>query len=237
MFDHGFGMPGFGGFPDFGGHSFPQQHPGYSRQRSSSFEDMSSFTRKKAQDPAIEKDLLVSLEELLVGASKKLKIIKKVLNPDGMTTRSEEKILTIDIRRGWKEGTRITFPEEGDQKPNTVPADIIFTIKDKPHPQFRRDQGNNVLFTAKISLRDALTGHTTGRLVPVPTLDGRTINVPLNAIIKPGSKRRICGEGLPLPKKANQQADMLVEFEVEFPSQLPPASIELLKNALPEESK
>lgn len=78
MFDHGFGMPGaFGGtdFADVGGfHAFHHQgHPAYSRQRSSSFEDMSSFARKKAQDPPIEKFLMVSLEELLEGTTKKLK--------------------------------------------------------------------------------------------------------------------------------------------------------------------
>lgn len=239
MFEHGFGIPGaFGGadFPDMGGfHSFHHQaHPAFNRQRSSSFEDMSSFARKKAQDPPIEKFLMVTLEELLTGTTKKLKIIKKILNPDRMTTRPEEKILTIDVKKGWKEGTKITFPEEGDQKPHTVPADIVFTIKDKPHACFKRDQDNNILYTAKVSLRNALTGHTTGSFVPVPTLDERTVNIPLNTIIKPGAKRRIKGEGLPLPKKLNQHADMLVDFEVEFPAQLSPASIDMLKNALPE---
>jgi len=238
MFDRGFGVPGaFGGvdFPDMGGfHTFHHQaHPAFSRQRSSSFEDM-SFARKKAQDPPIEKFLMVTLEELLTGTTKKLKIIKKVLNPDRMTTRPEEKILTIDVRKGWKEGTKITFPEEGDQKPHTVPADIVFIIKDKPHIYFKRDQDNNILYTAKVSLKEALTGHTSGASVPVPTLDKRTVNIPVNTIIKPGTKRRIKGEGLPLPKKLNQRADMLVEFDVDFPVQLPAANIEMLKNALPE---
>ena len=240
MFDHGFGMPGaaFGGgdFTDIGGfHSFHHQaHPGFSRQRSSSFEDMPSFARKKAQDPTIEKFLMVTLEELLTGTTKKLKIIKKVLNHDRVTTHPEEKILTIDVKKGWKEGTKITFPEEGDQKAHTVPADIVFTIKDKLHVNFKRDQDNNILYTAPVSLRDALTGHTTAAMVPVPTLDGRIINIPLNSIIKPGAKRRIKGEGLPLPKKLNQRADMLVEFDVKFPMQLSASSVDLLKNALPE---
>lgn len=240
MFDHGFGMPGaFGGtdFADVGGfhQSFHQQmHPNFNRQRSSSFEDMQSFSRKKAQDPPIEKYLMVTLEELLDGTTKKLKIIKKVLNPDRVTTHTEDKILTIDVRKGWKEGTKITFPEEGDQKPHTAPADIIFTIKDKPHAYFKRDHDNNILYIAQVSLRDALTGYTTASSVPVPTLDGRTINIPLTSIIRPGAKRRIKGEGLPLPKKLNQRADMMVEFEVVFPKELSSASIDLLKSALPE---
>jgi DnaJ-class molecular chaperone len=48
-------------------------------------------------------------------------------------------VLTINIKAGWKNGTRITFPKEGDIYPGRVPADITFIIKDKPHPKFRRD--------------------------------------------------------------------------------------------------
>ena len=62
-------------------------------------------------------------------------------------------LLTIDIKPGWKAGTKITFPREGDQSPNTVPADIVFIIKDKPHQFFKRD-GCDLVFTARISLRE-----------------------------------------------------------------------------------
>jgi DnaJ-class molecular chaperone len=48
-------------------------------------------------------------------------------------------VLTINIKPGWNNGTRITFPEEGDVYPGRVPADIAFIIKDKPHPKFTRD--------------------------------------------------------------------------------------------------
>jgi DnaJ-class molecular chaperone len=65
----------------------------------------------------------------------------------------EDKVLTIEIKPGWKQGTKITFPREGDQTPSTIPADIVFIIKDKVHPVFRRD-GSDLLYTAKISLKD-----------------------------------------------------------------------------------
>jgi DnaJ-class molecular chaperone len=82
-----------------------------------------------------------------------MKISRKVLNPDNRTTRMEDKVLTIEIKPGWKQGTKITFPREGDQTPSTIPADIVFIIKDKVHPVFRRD-GSDLLYTAKISLKD-----------------------------------------------------------------------------------
>lgn len=46
----------------------------------------------------------------------------QVLNDDGHTTSTREKILTITIQKGWREGTRITFPKEGDQGPNKIPG-------------------------------------------------------------------------------------------------------------------
>lgn len=60
-----------------------------------------------------------------------------MLNPDGQSSRVEDKVLTINIKPGWKSGTKITFPKEGDQHPGRVPADIVFVIKDKPHPKFK----------------------------------------------------------------------------------------------------
>ena len=30
--------------------------------------------------------------------------------------------LTITVKRGWKEGSKITFPKEGDQGPNKIPG-------------------------------------------------------------------------------------------------------------------
>ena len=46
------------------------------------------------------------------------------MNEDGHTSSVRDKILSIRVKKGWKQGTRITFPEEGDQGPNAIPADI-----------------------------------------------------------------------------------------------------------------
>jgi len=46
------------------------------------------------------------------------------MNEDGHTSSVRDKILSIRVKKGWKEGTKITFKEEGDQGPNTIPADI-----------------------------------------------------------------------------------------------------------------
>ncbi|MEQ2199137.1 DnaJ subfamily B member 4 [Xenoophorus captivus] len=128
----------FGSFTSFNLNGFPRD--GHSGQQ------------RRKQDPPIIHELRVTLEEVFQGCTKKMKISHKRLNPDGRTMRTEDKILTIEIKRGWKEGTKITFPREGDESPNTIPADIVFVIKDKPHPHFRRE-GSNIVYPVRVSLR------------------------------------------------------------------------------------
>lgn len=134
---------------------------GFSRSFSSGMGGMGSHSSvvKKQQDPPVIHDLQVTLEEVLSGCTKKMKISRKRLNPNGQTTRTEEKILEVQIKKGWKEGTKITFPKEGDETPRNIPADVVFMLKDKQHPVFKRD-GSDIIYTAKISLRDVSSIHS-----------------------------------------------------------------------------
>lgn len=179
------------------------------------------------QDPPIERDLTLTLEEVFNGCTKKMKISRKVLNDDGRTTSTREKILTIGVKRGWKEGTKIIFPKEGDQGPNRIPADIVFVVKDKPHELFKRE-GNDLIFKPEIPLVTALTGGS----IEVPTLDGRKIMVSINEIVSPGYRKRVVGEGMPLVNDPSMRGDLVVEFRIQFPQTLSPQQKSLARQAL-----
>ncbi|XP_069570745.1 dnaJ homolog subfamily B member 1b [Brachyistius frenatus] len=211
----GMGGGGMGGFP----RSFSSGMGGMGGHRS---------VVKKPQDPPVIHDLRVTLEEVLSGCTKKMKISRKRLNPDRQTIRTEDKILEVQIKKGWKEGTKITFPKEGDETPMNIPADVVFVLKDKPHPVFKRN-GSDIVYTAKISLRDALCGCT----VNAATLDGRTLTVSETDIVQPGMKRRVSGEGLPYPKRPDRRGDLIVEYEVKFPERLSQSARDTISQVLP----
>lgn len=181
----------------------------------------------KKQDAPIERELALSLEEVFHGCTKKMKISRRVMNDDGHTSSIRDKILTITVKKGWRPGTRITFPEEGDQGPNNVPADIVFIVKDKVHPRFRRE-GINLIYTAQVPLGKALTGCT----VDIHTLDDRTLHIPITDIVTSGYTKVVPGEGMPISKDPSQKGDLVITFDIVFPKSLSPEKKELIKLAL-----
>jgi DnaJ family protein B protein 4 len=126
-----------------------------------------------------------------------------------------EEILTIEIKPGWKKGTKITFPEKGNEQRGLIPADLVFIIDEKPHSVFKRD-GNDLVVTQKISLVEALTGYT----AQIATLDGRNLTVPVNTIISPSYEEVVKGEGMPIPKEPSKKGNLRIKFTVKFPSRL-----------------
>lgn len=188
----------------------------------------SSFSRPKTQDPPIMRDLNVSLEDILKGCTKKIKITRKRLNPDGSSTRTEQKILTIDIKKGWKEGTKITFPKEGDERPGAVASDIVFTLKNLPHSTFTRE-GSNIVYHKAVTLKESLTGAT----FRIPTLEGRFVSLNSHDVIKPDTIKIIPDEGLPIPKQPHKRGNLIVKYLIKFPDHLSSRQKTSLREVLP----
>ncbi|KAK8757175.1 hypothetical protein V5799_000128 [Amblyomma americanum] len=175
-----------------------------------------------------ELDLDVTLEEVYNGCTRKVKVRRKVIAPGQRVATSDEKVFTIEVKPGWKAGTRITFHREGNQYHyGSVPGDLVFIIRDKPHPHFRRD-GVDVRYEAKITFKEALRGGQ----VEVPTLTHGKITVPLNDIVTPNTVKRIPGQGLPHPKDPTARGDLLLSFDIECPRHTTEVERQLLWDAL-----
>ncbi|CDY35188.1 BnaA01g08430D [Brassica napus] len=192
-----FGGGGAGGSPSFGEGGHPHHHHGAARKVA-----------------PIENKLPCSLEDLYKGTTKKMKISREIADISGRTTQTEE-ILTIGVKPGWKKGTKITFPEKGNEHPGVIPADLVFIIDEKPHPVFTRD-GNDLIFTQKISLAEALTGYT----VNITTLDGRTLTIPITNVIHPEYEEVVPKEGMPLQKDQTKKGNLRIKFNIKFPARL-----------------
>lgn len=160
-------------------------------------------------------NLYCSLEELFSGCSKKVRVTRQKLQLDGKSLRSEGVVLTVEVQAGWREGTKITFVGEGDEASGQTTGDVVFILKETPHPRFVRSK-NDLTFTAAIDLAQALTGTT----IEIKTLDGRTVPVPINEIVKPSCPKIVPNEGMPLPSDPTKRGQLFIQFDVKFPDML-----------------
>lgn len=206
----------------------PFARSGHNPFRSQSFNFANPTRKQQRQDPPIEYDLYVTLDQVMSGCTKKMKISRKVIGVDGSIDK-EDKYLTVNVKPGWKAGTRITFQKQGDQYPNKIPADIVFIIRDKPHPTFVRE-GSDIKYNARVTLKQALTGTS----IQVPTLANEPVTLNFqNEIIKPSTTRRLQGHGLPFPKEPSRRGNLIVTFDIKFPEHLTRNVIDILYDTLP----
>jgi DnaJ-class molecular chaperone len=170
-------------------------------------------TKKNSVQQQIVK---VTLEELFTGCLKKFKIKSKIfINMN--ETAIKEKILEFDIKQGWKDGTKITFEQTGDQLHPTIPQnDVEFMIETLPHPIFQRN-GDDLTYKVSITLKQALCGG----YIEILYLDGIKRKIPLRGITIPNMIRTIQNEGMPISKSKNKERGNLhIQFDVIFPEDI-----------------
>lgn len=211
IFRHFFASFGGGGTEDeFGFGGMPRSRP-----------------QSPKKPPAIRRPLPISLEDLYKGTTKRLKVTRRIRDPATGRPFSTDKILTINVKPGWKAGTKIRFPDEGDQLENGQTQDIEFVVEEKPHPVFKRE-GDHLRTTVQLSLVEALTGFSK----QIKTLDGRTLNVSNTtaSVVQPGQESRVPNEGMP-NSKTGRKGDLIIKYDVKFPSHLSSAQKEAIKRA------
>ena len=88
--------------------------------------------RRRAPTPEIttvEKPLPVTLEELFKGTHKKMRIKRKTYEDSTGKRKLEDKILDMEIKPGYKAGTKIKFKGVGDQEEGGT-QDLHFIVQE-----------------------------------------------------------------------------------------------------------
>lgn len=144
-----------------------------------------------------------SLEDLCRGCTKKLKV---------SYPSSGERVYTVRIKPGWKDGTKIRFPASRSVDSSTGAEvehpPITFVVREKGHPFLRRD-GDDLVWRCRLTLRQA----ERGAKLRLPLPDGTALEVESRAgIEKEGEKMRVEGRGM--PSKGGGRGDVVIEFVV-----------------------
>jgi DnaJ-class molecular chaperone len=133
------GPGGAGG--DMGGMSTGRMGQGIPRQKE-------YHAERKA--PPVNHTLHVNLEDLYAGTTKRMRITSKRIDANGAAFKvaTEKEIV---VKAGWKDGTKITFENEGDSSPGMLPSDVVFILQTKPHARFER-QDDDLIYTVSPTL-------------------------------------------------------------------------------------
>ncbi|PVV05370.1 hypothetical protein BB560_000113 [Smittium megazygosporum] len=227
-------MDGLGGFMGqgmgggmgggMGSHQHGQRQGFRQKQNMNSFP---GFDSGEAHKPEIVRTLNVALKDLYKGTTKKLKVTRKTLDALGQINQTE-KVLQIDIKPGWKSGTKVRFAGEGDDLGNG-PQDIVIVIHESSDPVFKRDK-DDLHVTIDLSLKEALCGFKKS----ITTLDDRKLKVENSSnVVRPNQESRVPGEGMPISKTPGKKGDLIVKYNVIFPRSLTQSQKEAITDALP----
>eukprot|EP00331_Platyophrya_macrostoma_P025597 CAMPEP_0176437332 /NCGR_PEP_ID=MMETSP0127-20121128/18546_1 /TAXON_ID=938130 /ORGANISM="Platyophrya macrostoma, Strain WH" /LENGTH=412 /DNA_ID=CAMNT_0017820913 /DNA_START=34 /DNA_END=1272 /DNA_ORIENTATION=- len=150
---------------------------------------------------------------------------------NGKCILKERKILEVVIEIGQKKGDHKRFVGEGDQNPSMkLAGDVLIFLQQKPHDIFRR-VGSHLLINHKICLQQALCGFE----LPIEHLDRRmlVIKVPAGQVMDPNFAWTVHREGMPVVGTGGvERGNLVIHFEVEFPTVLPAAQMQSVGQAL-----
>ena len=184
---------------------------------------------EKRRRPSNVVELEVSLEELYRGATKEFTVRRNVRagSPGRMAERDER--VSVDVKRGWRDGTRITYDKRGHQDPSSSAgdADLVVVIKERRHEFLKRGKDDLVYEVPSIALRSALVGWK----VELKNVDGATVRVAFDDPTPPGMTKRLRGKGMP-NQKTGARGDLIVRVkDVKFPARLTVKQKQLLREA------
>jgi DnaJ-class molecular chaperone len=142
------------------------------------------------------------------GCTKKLKVSMPRTDVMSGEQRSAEKIYTIDVQPGWKEGTKVRFKASKDGFPP-----MTFVLKQRNHKYIHR-RGDDLVFKCTVTDRQA----EKGAKLKIPLPDGSVLKVKTEPDeIYDKYQKRIRGKGMPRRGSktgSDERGDFLIEFRL-----------------------
>jgi len=130
--------------------------------------------------------------------------------------------LNLNLPPGLNNGEQLTILNAGNEYPNKKRGTVYLKIQESKkkaiianYPSYIR-KGNDLYVTQKINLSDALAGHQ----FELKLLDERMITIQTTSVIIPGQIKKIPGYGMPIRNRPNKKGNLIIKFEVYFPSEL-----------------
>lgn len=176
--------------------------------------------------PPIIKNICITIEQAYTGVSFPVEIERWVMQPNNIK-QTEKETIYVNIHQGIDENEVIILKDQGHVVNENVKGDIKIVIHIENNTQFKR-MGLDLIFKKTITLKDALCGfvfdinHISGKSLSLNNKTNRTI-------ITPNYKKVVPSMGMVRePNKGN----LIIEFEIEFPSTLTETQITQLTEIL-----
>ena len=99
-------------------------------------------------------------------------------------------------------GQKIVFKGESEQSPDTIPGDLIITLKQKKHNFFKQRKRNDLYADVNLNLKEALFGYNK----KIKHLDGREFYIESQKVTQPDETRIIIEDTIKLFNKLDKKS-------------------------------
>ena len=174
--------------------------------------------------PPLVVELNLTLDQAFTGCCLPVEIVRTVY--DERAKRTELETCYVEIPAGIDNNEIIVIEQKGNVGPDFEVGDVKVVIRiDNPTKMVR--QGLDLVYTHTLSLKDALTGfsfdleYIHGKQLKIQNQEGN--------IVTPQLKKTIPGMGM---KRESRQGALIINFNIQFPTQLTSEQMETLRTVL-----
>ena len=138
------------------------------------------------------------------GCTKKLRVKLPSIDPTTGERIEIAKVYEIQVKPGWKSGTKIKFSKDENFPPMT------FILKEKQHSFLKRN-GDDLIWNCNVSASQAEKGAKLN--IPLPCGEALAVSTQDISPMKDGETMRVAGKGMPI-KGGPSRGDLIINFRV-----------------------